>query len=200
MTMKKSILTILTLNICLLSFGQDFDKHLATARSSYSAGKLEDSRFAMQQMLQELDIMIGKEVLKMLPSKMGAQEVNSASDNVTGNTGFTGVLIHRDYGKEGKMVYIDIMNNSPLISSLNAILSMPFIGNASDGSQKSVKVKGYKGILNKNEDSETKKVSYDLQLPFGNTLLTLKAEDATEADVLKMAETLPLPEIAKMVQ
>lgn len=198
--MKKYILTILILSICMHSYGQDFDKHLATARASYNAGKLEDSRFAMQQMLQELDVIIGKEVLKMLPSKMGTMEVNITNDNVTGNTGFAGVLIHRDYGKEGKMALIDIMNNSPLVSSLNAILSMPFMGNASDGSQKSVKVKGYKGILNKSEDSETKKVSYDLQVPFGNTLLTLKADDATEAEVLNMAETLPLAEIAKMVQ
>ena len=198
--MKTIILTILTLNLCTMLFAQDFDKHLATARSSYSNGNLEDARFAMQQLLQELDIMIGQEVLKKLPSKMNDLAVNPKNDNVTANTGLAGVLIHRDYGTGEKTADLDIMNNSPLIASLNAILSLPFVGNASDGTQKVVKVNGYKGVLHKYENTETSKTDFDVQIPFGSTLLTFKVDDTTEADILKMANTIPLAEIAKMVQ
>ena len=198
--MKKIIFTLLTLNLCSMLMAQDFDKHLATARSSYSAGDLEDARFAMQQLMQELDITIGQEVLKKLPTKMEAMNVNEKNDNVTANTGLAGVLIHRDYGTAEKTVDLDIMNNSPLIASLNAILSLPFVGNSGDGSQKVVKVNGYKGVLHKYENTDTSTTSYDVQIPFGSTLLTLKAENTTEADILKMANTIPFAEIAKMVQ
>lgn len=198
--MKKIIFTLLTLNLCAMLMAQDFDKHLATARSSYSAGNLDDARFAMQQLMQELDITIGQEVLKKLPTKMEVMNVNEKNDNVTANTGLAGVLIHRDYGTAEKTATLDIMNNSPLIASLNAILSLPFVGNSGDGSQKVVKVSGYKGILHKYENTDTNTTSYDVQIPFGSTLLTFKADNTTESDILKMASTIPLAEIARMVQ
>ena len=68
--MKKiSILSIAFL-ISFTMNAQEFSKQLAEARTAYTGGKLDDSRFAMQQMLQELDIVAGKEVLKLLPSKI----------------------------------------------------------------------------------------------------------------------------------
>ncbi|HYG02713.1 MAG TPA: hypothetical protein VD927_09720 [Chryseosolibacter sp.] len=181
-------------------FGQDFSKSLSDAKSSYQSGNLDDARFAMQQMLNDLDIAIGKEVMKLLPSKMEQHAVNATNDNVTANTGFTGVLIHRDYGTEDKMVKIDIMGNSPLVGSLNAILSMPFIGNSGDGTQKQVKVQGYKGILQKSTDTETNKTEYTLQIPLNSSLLTLVVPDSNEGEVMKMVSTIPVGDIAKMVQ
>jgi hypothetical protein len=180
--------------------GQDFNANLATAKSSYSSGKLEDARFAMQQMLTQIDMEIGKEVLKLLPAKMDANNVNAKSDNVTANTGLAGAVVHRDYGPDDKRLNLDIMSNSPLVGSLNAILSMPFIGNSGDGTQKTVKVQGYKGILNKSVDTETNKTDFTLQIPLNNSLLTFTVPDSNETDVLKLANTIPVSEIAKMVQ
>ena len=77
---------------------QDFAKRLTEAKTAYAAGKLDDSRFAMEQMLQELDIITGKEVLKLLPAKMGEKAANTKNDNVSGSSGFVGVVIHREYG------------------------------------------------------------------------------------------------------
>src|ERR1043165_8313763 len=82
----------------LLVSAQDFSKNLASAKTSYGSGDLENARFAMQQMMNDIDIVIGKEVLKLLPAKMDAMSSNTKNDNVTANTGLTGVLIHRDYG------------------------------------------------------------------------------------------------------
>src|SRR5207249_170129 len=93
---------------------QEFNKQLATARTSYASGKLDDSRFAMEQMLQELDIIMGKEVLKLLPAKLQDQNANTAKDNVSGASGFMGVIIHRDYGTENKSITLEIISNSPL--------------------------------------------------------------------------------------
>jgi hypothetical protein len=198
--MKNIITSIVLVLIATASFAQDFAKNMETAKSSYAGGNLEDARFAMQQMLNDLDIAIGKEVLKMLPAKLETYASNTQNDNVTGNTGLAGCLVHRDYGADPKLLTLDIMSNSPLVGSLNAILSIPFVGNSGDGTQKTVKIQGYKGILQKNVDTETNKTSYTLQIPLNNTLLTLTVPDTSEGEVLKMANTIPVPQIAKMVQ
>jgi hypothetical protein len=205
MNMKNTNLKniFLTLAVALFSsfaFAQDFASNIATAKSSYASGNLEDARFAMQQMLTDLDMAIGKEVLKMLPEKMDALVFNTKSDNVSANSGIVGAMIHRDYGMDDNMMIIEVMTNSPLVGSLNAILNMPFMGNSSDGSQKNVKIQGYKGILQKSVDSETNKTDFTLQIPLNNTLLTFTAPNSTEADVLRLANGIKVSDIAKMVQ
>src|SRR5690606_32275857 len=165
-----------------------------------SSGNLEDARFAMQQMLNDIDVIIGKEVVKLLPAKLETRTSNTSNDNVTANTGLAGVIIHRDYGAADKTANLDIMSNSPLVGSLNAILSLPFVGNSGDGTQKTVKVHGYKGVLQKSVDTETNKSNYTLQIPLNSTLLTLEVQDTSEAEILKMANAIPVPQIVKLVQ
>lgn len=192
-----------TLFAILLSLGacaQNFSKQASVAKTAYASGKLEDSRFALQQMLNEVDIVVGKEVLKLLPTKIETSASNITHDNVSGATGFIGVLIHRDYGSTDKMINVDLINNSPLITSLNAILSLPLIGIASDGNQKRIKVSGYKGLLQKQVNSDTNITDYELQLPFGSTLLTVKANNVTEAQILAYANSIQVADIAKILQ
>jgi hypothetical protein len=205
--MKKIFFVLITLTTAATVFAQqDFAKHLSEARTAYTAGKLDDSRFAMQQMLQELDIITGREVLKLLPAKMMNENTRANMDNVTGTSGFVGVLIHREYGAPlknnaadslVKTVELQIISNSPLIGTLNALLSLPFIGNNPD--QKIIKVNGYKAIVQKVSGDDVKK-EYELQLPLNNSLVTLKAPGYTQDEVIKMANTLPVAEIAKMLQ
>jgi hypothetical protein len=198
--MKKLVYLFIFITVSFTGFSQDFDKNIATARNSYASGNLEEARFAMQQMLNDLDMAIGREVLKLLPTKMGAASSNTANDNVTANTGLAGVVIHRDYGTGEKIYNLDLMGNSPLVASINAILSIPFMGNSGDGTQKVIKIDGYKGMLQKSVDEETKKTDYTLQVPIGSTLLTFTAPNTTEDEVIKMANTIPLSQITKMVQ
>lgn len=206
--MQKIFTTIIMLCITLAATAQhDFSKRLSEARTAYAAGKLDDARFAMQQMIQELDIITGKEVLKLLPVKMLDQNVKAAADNVSGASGFVGVLIHREYGTAAKKgaadslrnsaVQLDIISNSPLIGTLNALLSLPFVANNAD--QKIVKINGYKALITKTSGTEAN-ANYELQLPLNNALVTLKAPGYSQDDLVKMAATLPVDEIAKMIQ
>lgn len=197
--MKKLAILLVAL-LPLLARAQDFNKDLASARTAYSAGKLEDARFAMQQMLNDIDVLVGKEIIKILPAKMDALASNPKEDQVTANTGIAGAQVQRTYGTGTKNATVDIMSNSPLIGSVNAILSIPFVGNSSDGTQKVVKVQGYKGVLQKSVDTETNKENFTLQVPLNSALLTFTVNESNEADVLRLANTIPVTQIAKMVQ
>jgi hypothetical protein len=195
--MKKLYFLLLPVAFYMSASAQDFNKDLATARSAYKAGKLDDSRFAMQQMMQELDMLTGKEILKKLPATMMDQSASTGKDNVSGASGFAGVVIHREYGAGPKSVTLDIITNSPLLGAINGLLSLPFIANTGD--QKVVKINGYKALIQKvTGDNNTN--NYELQLPMSSSLLTLKAPGYTQEDVLKMANTLPIADIVKLVQ
>lgn len=196
----KKLITISIVLLLIPAFAQDFDKNLAEAKAAYTTGKLEDARFAMEQMLHELDIAIGKEILKLLPSKLGAMNVNASDDNVTGGTGGAGLFIHRSFGSSPKTSSVELINNSPMIAGINAMLSMPMIGMAGDPNQKQVKVQGYRSILRKNLNTETSKTDYELQIPFNNSLLTLKVDDSNETEILNFGNQFPLPKIAQMAQ
>ncbi|MBL7874032.1 MAG: hypothetical protein JNL53_00105 [Cyclobacteriaceae bacterium] len=199
--MKKISLLLLGVLVGVSSFAQDFDKNIATARSTYSSGALQDSRFAMEQMLRDLDIAIGKEVLKLLPAKLGTLPVIDKEDNVSGTGSYVGLYVNRHYGSDPKHGSIEIINNSPLINSLNMILSMPMVGGMmTNENQKVVKVQGYKSILNKNVDTDTGKTNYELQIPMNNTLLTVKMDDSSEGEITGVANTLPLAKIVQIAQ
>lgn len=196
--MKQIVFTVVAFLVFAESGAQDFNKYLATARTSYTAGNLDDARFAMQQMLQELDVLTGKEALKLLPVKLGALTSNAANDNVTGNSGFAGIMIQRDYGTGDKTAEIQIIGNSPLMASINAILSLPF-GN-SNGNQRTIRLDGYKALLQKHTDSENSKVSYEIQVPLNSSLLTLKANGLSEEEVQKLAAAIPIRQLASLIQ
>jgi len=198
--MKKSALLILALAFGILGHAQDFDKNLTVARSSYASGDLENARFAIEQMLGDIDVIIGKEILKSLPVKMGTLTYNEKQDNVTGGGG-AGLFIHRDYGTYPKSANLEVINNSPLITSINAILSIPMMGAMmSNENQKVVKIQGYKSLLNKSVNTETGKTSYELQVPVNNTLVTLKLDDTNESEITSLAGTIPLSKIVQLGQ
>jgi hypothetical protein len=196
----KKIYTLLFAVVSLGAFAQDFDKNLATARSSYASGNLENARFALQSMLHDLDMAIGKEILKMLPAQMGVLKANEKEDNLTG-AGASGLFVHRTYGADPKAANLEIINNSPMINSIGAILNTPMLGGMMrNENQTVVKVQGYKSLLNKNVDNDTGKISYELQIPMNNTLVTLKADNTTESEITSFANTIPLAKIAQLAQ
>jgi len=196
--MKKILFSILFISALGQLRAQEFAKRLTEAKTAYSSGKLDDSRFAMEQALQELDMITGKEVLKILPAKMDTKDANAKLDNVTGSSGFFGVVIHREYGTvDSSNVKLEIISNSPLLNSINALLSMPFIGNTGDN--KVIKINGYKALVQK-VSGYNDRTDYELQLPLNSSLITLKAPGYSQDDVIKLANTLPVADIAKMLQ
>ena len=192
--MKTIALTLVALGFICTANAQNFNNNIQTARQAYTSGNLENSRFAMQQGLQELDILSGKETLKILPATLGSLNAKTAEDQVNSAVGFAGAVIHRVYQAGDVSATMEIISNSPLIGSINAILSIPFIGTGSGGDRKVIKIDGYKALIQKG--SETDKVSYDVQIPLGSTLITMKTENYTE-DIVKLASSIPVSLIAQ---
>jgi len=191
------IVTVAAANVCL---AQDFNKAMATAKTAYSAGKLEDAHFALQQAMQEVDLTIGKEVLKLLPPKLGAMQSTAKDDNVSSNVGFIGATIHRSYTQAQQSADISIIDNSPLIAMTNALLNTPMLGMMSHGKDKVVKVQGYKARLEKEVGSTGDKSNYELQIPLGSALFTFKVTDCTDSQILELADAIPLQQIAKLIE
>lgn len=201
--MKTNLLIICFLASTTL-FAQEVEKHLAGARTAYNSGNLEDARFNLENALREIDVAIGKEILKVLPATLAGLPANTKDDNVTGTTMtiVSGLYVHRTYGnQDGKNITLDIISDSPLMGAVNAILSMPFVMNTGDGSQKVIKVQGYKTLLTKRTNENGQTVGYDVQTPFGNTLLTLYCNGITsEAEATQIANAIPLERIIKLAQ
>lgn len=195
---KLYIIAIIFLAATAAQAQAEFAKHLIEAKKANSAGKLDDARFAMQQMLNELDIITGKEVLKLLPQKLEDLNAVTAKDDVTGTSGFLGVSIHREYGTGPKMANLDIITNSPLIGTVNAILAIPLIGGAS-AENKVIKINGYKALVQK-VSGENNRSDYELQMPLNNSMIILKAPGYTQEQVIKMANTFPITDIVKILQ
>jgi hypothetical protein len=180
---------------------QDFAKDMATAKTAYDAGKLEETHFALQQAMQEIDLIVGKEVLKLLPPKMDSLPINTKDDNVSANAGFVGTTIHRSYGKFAKKADLSIISNSPMVSMLNTFLNSPMLGGMmGDANTKTVKVHGYKARLERKPGSAEDKNDYELQVPLGSSLITFAVDDCTDTEIMAMANTIPLPQIAKLIQ
>lgn len=197
--MKKYSILIPILFFTLALQAQDFSKDIADAKTAYSSGKLADAHFSLEQAVQEIDMIVGKEVLKLLPDKMSDQAANTKDDQVSANVGFVGATIHRDYGTTGSQV--EIISNSPLITSLNAFLNMPFVGGMTRNSTtKVVKIQGYKSRLEKQGDNENGKPNYQLQIPFKSALITVTANGMDENTVMSFANTIPLDKIAALIQ
>jgi hypothetical protein len=199
--MKKLLILIIITCAGMVAYAQDFKTDIANARTNYSGGKLSDAHFNLQQAMQELDLIIGKEVLKILPPKMDTLNVNTAEDNVMANSGYLGTTVTRTYGNRmAKGAEISIITNSPMISTLNALLNTPLLGGMMNNDKsKIIKVQGYKGQLEK-DDRGNGQIDYTIQIPLVNTLITFKISNSTDTEILNLANTIPIAQIAKLMQ
>ncbi len=198
--MKKLIIFSMFLFAVNACFAQDFKADIATAKSAYGTGKLADAHFALEQAMQEIDMIVGQEVLKLLPTKIDTLSSNPKEDHVMANVGFVGATIHRSYGLQGN-ASIEIISNSPMLAGLNAFLNNPLLGGMMrDENTKMVKVQGYKSRLEKQGENANGKTDYSLQVPFNSALLTLTVKGKTESEVLALANSIPMEQVVKLIQ
>jgi len=200
----KKILFAITIGLTLLCgrniYSQDVQANLDKAKSSYQSGDLENTRFALQEALNLINQAIGQEILGLLPASLGGMEKTADGDNVTGTgMGFAGLFVDRAYAGGDKNASVEIVGDSPLMTAINAMLAMPAFM-SSDPNQKRIKIGSYKALQTKST-SEQGIVTYEIQLPLTNTLLTFRCTGVqNESEVTGMANTLPVDKIAKLAE
>jgi hypothetical protein len=198
----KNLFTLLA--ICMMmtlaAQAQEAEAYLDNASSEYTSGNLENARFNLQQMLQEINVAIGRDILALLPDELANMQKVAENDNASGiNTGYAGIFVNRSYTAENRDAAIEIVSDSPLLSGINILLNMPiFI--AGDPNQKRIKIDGQKALLTKNTSTEGT-ISYNVQMAFGSTLLTFNCSGVdSENEVTAMLNTIPIKEIQKVAQ
>ncbi len=200
----KTILSVIFLTITLVySRAQEFDKQIADAKSAYEAGNYEESRYAVQNALHEIDIKIGQEVLAVLPDKINDMAYDPADDQVTGSgTDFVGLYIERQWGtSDAQNLEFSVISDSPLMATVNTFLALPMIMTGSDSNQKKIKVEGYKAMLEKIVDENNAVAGYSLMLPYSNALLQLNYNGSTtEEAFMAMVKQIPVTKITEISQ
>ncbi|NOU46713.1 MAG: hypothetical protein HOO86_06595 [Bacteroidales bacterium] len=196
--MKKIIIcAVMALQFFVIQgYAQDVTGKLEQAKASYSSGDLENTRFALQQALQEINQIIAKEILGMLPVEIGKMPTIVAEDSYSGGSGgFAGLTVHRNYKSVTGSLSLDIIGDSPMIKTINMVISMPGFMSG-DPNQKKVKIAGYKALLTKNTD-EKGVVSFTVQLPFDTSLLSVNSDGiADENELIAALNTIPMADIA----
>jgi hypothetical protein len=200
------LIQIILVGVGLNALAQDkVEENLSAAKNAYQDKNYEDARFALQQTLSELDIIIGKEILKKLPAELEDFSSKPDEDEVMGNAmGLTGLNVNRTYhAKDDAQHYVDltILNNSPMLAGLTSFLTNPLFMNTADESQKSVKIQSYKAVLQKAESSEDTPPSYDLQIPIAQSLMTMNFNGFDdENEVLRLANLIDIAQIAELLK
>lgn len=199
-----------TITAAILSFvllftlgagAQGVEENLNNASSSYAAGDLENARFELQQALQGVNQAIGQDILDILPTTLGGMDYVPGADDVTGmNIGFAGLYVSREYMQDTlRDASFEIVSDSPLLAGLNSLLTMSTLF-GSDPNQKRIKVDNYKALLTRSEESEGN-VSYEVQLPFGSSLLTFKSTGIEDEDEFTgLLNSLPIAGIIDLAE
>lgn len=177
---------------------QDVNSKLDEAASAYDSKDLENTRFALQQSLNELDALVGQEILKMLPTELAGNTYDETGDQVAGGSSLTGVFINRTYPGETKTVRVELVSDSPLITMLSGFLTNPLFAAAAGGNQKVIKIDSYKGMLKKDENDP---LHYDLQIPIDQSLFSIRYDGFdSENEVTSIANKIGIREIAGMLK
>lgn len=196
---KYSVILIIIFFFANDLHAQEFGKDISAAKASYTSGNLADAHFSLEQAIQELDMIVGKQVLDILPKDFNGLAADEKNDQVAANVGFVGATVHRQYGDKGSEV--EIISNSPMIATLNSLLNMPvFGGMMRDANTKVVKVNGYKARLEKNGDNTDGTTNYTLQIPLKSALISVTAKGMDENKVLSFANSIPIEQISKLIE
>jgi hypothetical protein len=131
---------------------------------------------------------LAQDVLNQLPAEVNGLKASKNDDNT--NSAAMGMMgggmsISRKYATDDnkQTAEINIIANSPLVSSMTMFLNNPAMMNASGGNQKSVRVGTKRAMLKKESNTETdengkemQKQNFELSVVLGQTLVTVKGD------------------------
>ena len=200
--MKKIALFLLAASIGFRAAGQSQAETFINEALDYLAKKeYKQAQLSLQDAINDINGLLAQQVAESLPAEInglkaeGEAEVNSGGMGMIGG-GMQVIKRYRNETLNGNDAEVQILANSPMLATMNMYLTNP--GMLGPG-YKSVRVGTNRAIL-KNEmqdfddNGSTKKIrSTEIQIPLGQTLITIRANGfATEQDELAFATKLDL--------
>jgi hypothetical protein len=202
--MKKTSLLILsvlfsfTLFFPVLSKAQEVtpQTYIKEASDFLTAGNYKEAVNALQSAINGINgLMMGK-VVESLPKEINGFTANTEDDNTnSGSLGMMGggLTVTRTYRKADNTdnyFEISILGNSPMISSVNMLLSNPMFMTSSGG--KELRYGTRKGVFKKESGD------YEFMMPLTASMITIKGYGfATETDFMNILAKVSFDNIAK---
>lgn len=200
--MKKIIFFLLAALIGLRVTGQSQAETFIKEAQDFLVKKdYKQAQLSLQDAINDINTMLAKQVAESLPAEInglkaeGEGEVGGSGMGMIGG----GMQITKRYRNEAKpenKAEVQIIANSPLLSAMNMYLTNPSMAGAG---YKSVRVGTTRAILKsdlQDSDNGTKARSTEIQIPLGQTLITINANGfANEQDELSFANKLDLEKI-----
>lgn len=184
----------------LTSTPPDVKQNLDDAESAYKKNSFGEARYAVQQAMLGVELEIGNKILESLPENISTLKKNDATDQVTSTGyGWAGLTIMRKYNDSNeKELSVTVANNAMWMSAVNTYLASGGYAQQTGGEQswKQTKVKGYRAIIEYDENS-----GYKLSVPIGqSSLLVYEAVNfATESEVMTAASSIDIDAIKKQL-
>lgn len=202
--MKNIVLFLLAALIGLSVNGQGQAETFIKEAQDYLAKKeYKQAQLSLQDAINDINMMLAKQVSESLPAEINGLKAEGEGEVSAGGLGMVGggMQIIKRYRNETKTendAEVQILANSPLLSTMNMYLTNP--GMLGPG-YKSVRVGTNRAILksemqDSNNDAAVKIRSTEIQIPLGQTLITIRTNAfATEQDELAFANKLGLENI-----
>lgn len=202
-TMKTTISFLLTLSLLsgyrsAAQSVEDVKAQIETAKKALSEKNYRDVNFSLQQALGSLAVVIGNEVLAVLPADINGLKAVKENDNVSSAAMMmAGTTIQRVYGQDDKRIELNIVVNSPMVASLAMVLNNPMYASSMGSDQKIVSVGSKRGILKMDKENK----SAELQVVSGSNLTTIQATGIinAEADMTGLGAKIDYAKIDALV-
>lgn len=199
--MKNIALFSVAILICLRVNGQSqAEAFIKEAQDFLAKKEYKQAQMSLQDAINDINLLLAQQVAESLPAEInglkadGESEVNTAGMGMIGG-GLQITKRYRNESKEGNDAEIQIMANSPLLSTLNMYLTNPGMMGSD---YKSVRVGTNRAILKAEtaDNDGVKTRSTEIQIPLGQTLIMVRTNGfATEQEEIAVANKLDLAKI-----
>jgi hypothetical protein len=200
--MKKLSLFSLAIFISLSATAQgQAETFIKEAQDFLKNKEYKQAILSLQDAINDINMMVAKQVADSLPAEInglkaeGESEISAAGMGMIGG----GMQIIKRYRNETKTendAEVQILANSPMLTTMNMYLTNPSMMGPG---YKSVRIGSNRAISKtdmQDDGSGTKTRSTEIQVPLGQTLITIRANGfATEQDELAFATKLGLEKI-----
>lgn len=199
--MKNIALFSVAILICLRVSGQSqAEAFIKEAQDFLAKKEYKQAQMSLQDAINDINLLLAQQVAESLPAEInglkadGESEVNTAGMGMIGG-GLQITKRYRNESKEGNDAEVQIMANSPLLSTLNMYLTNPGMMGSD---YKSVRVGTNRAILKAEtaDNDGVKTRSTEIQIPLGQTLFMVRTNGfATEQEEIAFANKLDLAKI-----